>query len=497
MAMSIEIAIVNHNTDSHLLNLLASIAAHLPAPALHAVHVWDNASDDRSLETLQAFRGTVPWLRVHASPSNVHHGVALDRLLRKACARDWVLVLDSDTEIARDFLPGLPSLVEGDPAFVGQIHPQAPQLYAYLAHVLINRAWYLRLPAFAHDGAPARAFFRAIEQRQIPYRRFRWCDYVRHSGQGTLRRLVERGDTANEFYAFARREAAAAPASPEREARERAMKDALGVFLTAAGTGEAGRCARGPAAAGHDDPCSAEGERLEGKVDGRGSWPAVSPGQSEEGSDVRRRRRPDLRAALSPRWAWTLRRARRIGLVQQAGEIRALLAIVARLRPSRLLEIGTSHGGSFYLWTRVAAPDALLVSVDRPPWELDDPGEPAKVQALRRFGRPGQHLHLIRTDSHDAATLEAVRQLLGPGGSLDFLFIDGDHSADGVRRDWLDYAPLVRAGGLIALHDIHPHSRGWGGDVPAFWREIKSRYRTEEIIERPQQDGFGIGLVWL
>ena len=42
-------------------------------------------------------------------------------------------------------------------------------------------------------------------------------------------------------------------------------------------------------------------------------------------------------------------------------------------------------------------------------------------------------------------------------GSLDFVFIDGDHSYEGVKLDILNFLPKVRPGGLIAGHD-YEHS---------------------------------------
>jgi predicted O-methyltransferase YrrM len=39
---------------------------------------------------------------------------------------------------------------------------------------------------------------------------------------------------------------------------------------------------------------------------------------------------------------------------------------------------------------------------------------------------------------------------------VDFLFIDADHSYEGVKKDFEMYSPLVRKGGIIAFHDIIP-----------------------------------------
>jgi predicted O-methyltransferase YrrM len=189
-----------------------------------------------------------------------------------------------------------------------------------------------------------------------------------------------------------------------------------------------------------------------------------------------------------------IRRAYRIGMTQKEREISGLLRMVRRLRPRAVLEIGTAEGGTLYLWTRASLRDAVVASIDLPAGGRDDPREAARLRRFARFARAGQRLHLLRADSHAADTARRLAALLG-GRPLDFLFLDGDHSEAGVRRDFADYAPLVRPGGLVALHDIHPHSRGWGGGVPDFWSELRRRYPAVELIEDPGQDGFGIGVV--
>lgn len=35
----------------------------------------------------------------------------------------------------------------------------------------------------------------------------------------------------------------------------------------------------------------------------------------------------------------------------------------------------------------------------------------------------------------------------------DFIFIDGDHTVDGITRDWRDWSARLKPGGIIALHD--------------------------------------------
>jgi predicted O-methyltransferase YrrM len=183
------------------------------------------------------------------------------------------------------------------------------------------------------------------------------------------------------------------------------------------------------------------------------------------------------------------------GAIQQHNEIAGLLDILRQNPPKYVCEIGTASGGTLFLLAQVCAPDALLLSVD-----LGLLRERCLVHG--RFATRKQKIVSVPGDSRAPATLERVRALLH-GHPLDLLFIDGDHSYDGVRYDFMNYSPLVRPGGLIVLHDIiADHGARYGkpttsytGGVPVFWKEIKAQRRTSELIENPEQDGFGIGIV--
>lgn len=53
-----------------------------------------------------------------------------------------------------------------------------------------------------------------------------------------------------------------------------------------------------------------------------------------------------------------------------------------------------------------------------------------------------------------ATSLEAVKRFAP--GSLDFVFIDGNHHFDFVVQDIIAWAPIVRPGGIVAGHDYKP-----------------------------------------
>jgi len=97
----------------------------------------------------------------------------------------------------------------------------------------------------------------------------------------------------------------------------------------------------------------------------------------------------------------------------------------------------------------------------------------SKIPLLKSFAREGQNIHLIRANSHDTETLQKVKKILN-GKNLDFLFIDGDYTYEGVKRDFEMYGPLVRKGGIIAFHDIVPSRYENVGGVPKFWSRDKA-----------------------
>ena len=175
-------------------------------------------------------------------------------------------------------------------------------------------------------------------------------------------------------------------------------------------------------------------------------------------------------------------------------EIKALLEMLASNPPHTVLEIGTARGGTLFLLSRSATADARLASIDLPGGTFGGGYERIWIPLVRSLPLRGQRLELIRADSHDPATYAQTLEWLA-GAPLDFLLIDGDHRFEGVRRDFLMYGPLVRPGGLIAIHDIVPGDEDKVGGVPAFWNVVKGIYETRELVHDWEQGGFGLGVV--
>jgi len=62
-----------------------------------------------------------------------------------------------------------------------------------------------------------------------------------------------------------------------------------------------------------------------------------------------------------------------------------------------------------------------------------------------RSKKLGKRVKLLPLFSYDA-----VKEV---PDEIDFIFIDGDHSYEGIKRDWEDWAKKLAPGGIIALHD--------------------------------------------
>jgi len=87
---------------------------------------------------------------------------------------------------------------------------------------------------------------------------------------------------------------------------------------------------------------------------------------------------------------------------------------------------------------------------------------------MRRCG-VGHIVHPVKGYSHDV-----VQSWTEP---IDLLFIDASHEYESVYRDFADWSPFVKVGGIIAFHDVAPDT--WPGPT---------RVVAEEL-QPPQYDG--------
>jgi len=115
----------------------------------------------------------------------------------------------------------------------------------------------------------------------------------------------------------------------------------------------------------------------------------------------------------------------------------------------RLVEIGVWHGVTTKLLRNAMAPDGLLLGVDPYPKGRFGFGV-QRVIAQREIARATVGtMEWQRLTGVEAARLYAASKR----PPVDFIFIDGDHSYEGLQGDWEAWSPLVAPQGIIALHD--------------------------------------------
>lgn len=137
-----------------------------------------------------------------------------------------------------------------------------------------------------------------------------------------------------------------------------------------------------------------------------------------------------------------------------------------------------------------------MISIDLPDGKFGGGYPKWKIPLYKSFTKGNQKLYLLRNDSHKKETLSKVKKILD-GKGLNFLFIDGDHTYEGVKKDFEMYSPLVSKRGFIAFHNIAPKGTPeLTGGVLKFWKEIKRKFHYREIVQDWNQDGYGIGIIY-
>lgn len=167
-------------------------------------------------------------------------------------------------------------------------------------------------------------------------------------------------------------------------------------------------------------------------------------------------------------WQW---------MQQDDREFWLLVEEVSKINPKRILEVGSAHGAGLIFYDRMVGPDGQVVSIN-----YSDGGT---HQWTMDYSTCTSDMTFINQNSHDPAALEAVTAALT--GPIDFLFIDGDHSYEGVKMDYEMYSPLVRAGGLVGFHDI-----SYDSEI-----QVGKFFKTIDCPTRKIEFSHGIGIVFL
>jgi FkbM family methyltransferase len=161
---------------------------------------------------------------------------------------------------------------------------------------------------------------------------------------------------------------------------------------------------------------------------------------------------------------------------------------------TRLLEIGAAYGSSSFVLLATSPAHARVWSVD--PFVQDSRGSfcatarSCHANVVRALEGAGWSAAVSKWTMMIAESEQASATWEKRGEALDFLFIDGDHRYEAVRRDFENWQRFVAKGGHILLHDSrrlpgtpdHVFNRGWQGPT-RLAQELTGDRRVELVDE--------------
>jgi len=189
---------------------------------------------------------------------------------------------------------------------------------------------------------------------------------------------------------------------------------------------------------------------------------------------------------------YIIEEAYQLGMAQNRYEILSCLEFLKTKKIKNFMEIGTNEGGTFICWSRITGTEGIKISLDwaHGPWGTTNFDVDKRDLRLKEMG---DEVYIINGDSHSLKTHRQIKNILGDK-KLDFLFIDGDHSENGVKLDYFMYKEFVKNGGLIGFHDIKEsefHAKAacfvsnfWNDmDVNKYWFMSNNHWGGIGIIE--------------
>jgi len=169
--------------------------------------------------------------------------------------------------------------------------------------------------------------------------------------------------------------------------------------------------------------------------------------------------------------------------VQNMKELETLYHIIKGINPKSYLEIGASNGNSLWVLAHALEKGSRV--------EFIDLGEKHTVECLMQCADKLMAEYDIRAYlGRSEEWAERIKEN-NPDG-YDVILIDGDHTFEGVKRDWENYKDLANK--LIVFHDINLPG------VREFFDSLKMGvkiYSVGKYLKHEREHGMGFGLIYV
>lgn len=178
---------------------------------------------------------------------------------------------------------------------------------------------------------------------------------------------------------------------------------------------------------------------------------------------------------------------RRLALSAWTAHVPFAMYLIDLLRPAALVELGTRNGVSYSGFCQAVQELGLASScmaVDS--WRGDPHTGAYGLTVLSELRRHHDPLYGAFSRLNQSTFDEAAAGV--PDASVDLLHIDGFHTYEAVSHDYHTWLPKVSNRGVVLLHDIAEHGRGFG--VWKLWDELSSRHPSFAF-----HHGHGLGVL--
>lgn len=178
---------------------------------------------------------------------------------------------------------------------------------------------------------------------------------------------------------------------------------------------------------------------------------------------------------------------------QDESELRDFIELLRAQEVHSYCEIGARHGDTFHEIMNSLPVGSFGLAVDMPGGVWGKRGTDKTLRTVvHDLRHRGYYVEMVLGDSHAAATQRRVRSF----GPFDALFIDADHTLEGVTTDWHAYRHMSR---IVAMHDINGKGQtdktsGLPVEVHKLWEQLRDDEAQCIELVNPSTK-FGIGVV--